>query len=70
LFVECDDDECYLPDLSDYIEFNSESRTVDLNLIEELIRGKSSNTEVYYNPYKLKVQTSLPSFNIFTKEKL
>lgn len=70
LFVECDENECYLPDLSDYIEFDSDNRGINLAPIEEMIKDKTAKVEVYYNPYKLKVDTKLPQFNIFTKEKL
>lgn len=70
LFVECKDEDCYLPDLSDYIEFNSNERSIDLTNIEDMIKDKYENVEVYYNPYKLKVSTSLNTYNIFTKEKL
>jgi len=70
LFVECNDDECYLPDLSDYINFDSKNRCVDLGEVEKLIQGKSANVEVYYNKFKLEVKTSFDTFDIFTKEKL
>lgn len=70
LFVECKDEDCYLPDLSDYIEFNSNERSINLINIEDMIKDKYENVEVYYNPYKLKVSTSLNSYNIFTQEKL
>lgn len=77
LFVECKDDECYLPDLSDYIKFNSdkkeidsEKREIDLSDIEKLIKDKYSRVEVYCNPFKLKVTTTFDKFNIFTNEKL
>lgn len=40
LFVECKDDDCYLPDLSDYIKFDSENRSVDLSDVEKLIKDK------------------------------
>lgn len=70
LFVECKDEDCYLPDLSDYIEFNSDERSIDLSNIEDMIKDKYENVEIYYNPYKLKVNTSLNSYNIFTQEKL
>ncbi len=49
LFVECNDSECYLPDLSDYIEFDSEKREIDLSKIEELV-GDKGDIEVYSNP--------------------
>lgn len=70
LFVECEDEECYLPDLSEYIKFDSENRSVDLNDIEKLIEGRSASVEVYYNPYKLEIKTTLPTFDIFSKESL
>jgi len=70
LFVECKDEECYLPDLSDYIELDSKKREIDLNKLEKLIHGKYKGVEVYYNPFKLSVNTTLDTFNIFTKEKL
>lgn len=70
LFVECNDDECYLPDLSDMIKFDSENRSVDLSDVEEIIKGKYSKAEVFYNPYKIKVNTNLNTFNIFTDEKI
>jgi len=67
LFVECSDSECYLPDLSDYIEFDSQKREVDLTKVEELVGDKGS-IEVYSNPFKLKVITTKTHKNIFTKE--
>lgn len=68
LFVECKNDECYLPDLSDYILFDSQNRSVDLSDVEKLIEGRFSKVEVFYNPYKLGVKTTLDRFNIFTNE--
>lgn len=68
LFLECKDEECYLPDLSDYVKFDSQARNVDLSEVEELIKNKFSKVEVFYNPFKLSVKTSLDKFNIFTKE--
>jgi len=70
LFIECNDSECYLPDLSNYIEFDSETREIDLSKIETMIKGKYSKIEVYYNPFKLSVNTTLSTFNIFTKEEM
>jgi len=67
LFVECKDDECYLPDLSEYIEFDSENRSVDLSKVEELV-GDKGDIEVHSNPYKLKVITTKTHKNIFTGE--
>jgi CRISPR-associated protein Csh2 len=70
LFLTCKDEECYLPDLSDYIKFDSQKREIDLSELEKLIVGKYASVEVYYNPFKLEVKTSLSRFNIFTQEKL
>ncbi len=67
LFVECNDKECYLPDLSDYIKFDSEKREINLSDIEKLI-GDKGTIEVYSNPFKLSVITTSTHKNIFTKE--
>ena len=69
LFVECKDDKTYLPDLSDYIEFDSEKREIDLSKIEKIV-GDRANIEVYSNPYKLKVVTTKTHKNIFTNEEI
>jgi CRISPR-associated protein Csh2 len=69
LFVECNDKETYLPDLSDYVEFNSEERAVDLTKLEALV-GDRGEIEVYSNPYKLKVITTKAHRNIFTNEEI
>jgi len=63
LFVEYDTDK-YLPDLSEYIEFDSEKREIDLSVVEELI-GDGAKVEVYADPYKLKVKTKYEVRNIF-----
>jgi CRISPR-associated protein Csh2 len=70
LFVECKEDDIYFPDLSDYIEFDSDKRSIDLSKVEELIKNKFEKVEVYFNPFKLEVNTTLDKFNIFTQEKL
>ena len=70
LFVECKEDDTYFPDLSDYIEFDSDKRSIDLSKVEELIKNKFENVEVYFNPFKLEVNTTMDKFNIFTQEKL
>ncbi|MCR1810361.1 type I CRISPR-associated protein Cas7 [Sulfurospirillum sp. hDNRA2] len=70
LFLTCKDEECYLPDLSDYITFDSQKREIDLSDLEKLIEGKYASVEVYFNPFKLSLKTSLSRFNIFTQEKL
>jgi CRISPR-associated protein Csh2 len=67
LFVECKDSMTYFPDLSDYIEFDSKERSLDLTNIEKIV-GDRAEIEVYSNPYKLKVITTKIHKNIFTKE--
>ena len=57
LFVECKDGETYLPDLSDYVKFDSQKREIDLSEVEKLVGDKAA-VEVYYNPYKLSIKTS------------
>jgi len=69
LFVECKDKDTYLPDLSDYIEFDSQKRAVDLTKLEELV-GDKGEIDVYSNPYKLKVITTKSHRNIFTNEEI
>jgi CRISPR-associated protein Csh2 len=69
LFVECKDSMTYFPDLSDYIEFDSKERSLDLTNIEKIV-GDRANIEVYSNPYKLKVITTKTHKNIFTKEEI
>ncbi|MDR2790293.1 MAG: type I CRISPR-associated protein Cas7 [Campylobacteraceae bacterium] len=70
LFIECKDDETYLPDLSNYVKFDSRTREIDLVEIEEIINGKFDKAEVYFNPFKVGVKTHFDKYNIFTKEKL
>ncbi len=69
LFVECKEKDTYLPDLSDYIEFDSEQRAVDLTKLEELVADRG-DIEVYSNPFKLKVTTTKTHKNIFTNEEI
>jgi len=69
LFVEYKEKDTYLPDLSEYIEFDSDKRVVDLSKIEKLV-GDKAEIEVYSNPYKLKVITTKTHRNIFTNEKI
>jgi hypothetical protein len=59
----------YFPDLSDYIEFDSKERSLDLTNIEKIV-GDRANIEVYSNPYKLKVITTKAHRNIFTNEEI
>ncbi len=63
LFVEYESEK-YLPDLSEYIEFDSQKREVDLSVIEELV-GDEAVVEVYADTYKLKVKTNWEVKSIF-----
>ncbi len=70
LFVECKENNIYLPDLSEYIEFDSQNMSIDLSRLEDLIKGKYESVEVYINPFKIEAKTTLDKFNIFTQEKI
>ena len=63
LFIEYDNEK-YLPDLREYIEFDSKERMVDLSKIEELV-GDDAKVEVYADPYKLKVKAKWEVKSIF-----
>ncbi len=62
LFVEYENEK-YLPDLSEYILFDSERREVDLSDIEELV-GRA-RVEVFADLKKVKVKTKWEVKNIF-----
>ena len=73
LFIETDKD-LYLPNLSEYIEFEKEEdKDVIRITCDELINSlesKVKNVEIYYNPYTVKIETKMNNykkFNIFTK---
>jgi len=63
LFVEYENEK-YLPDLSEYIKFDSEKREVDLNDIEKLV-GDNAKVEVFADTLKLKVKTKWEVKSIF-----
>jgi len=63
LFIEYKDEK-YLPDLSEYIRFDSEERIVDLSDIEKLV-GDNAKVEVYADTLKLKVKTKWEVRSIF-----
>ena len=63
LFIEYENEK-YLPDLSEYIKFDSEERIVDLSDIEKLV-GDSAKVEVYADTLKLKVKTKWKVKSIF-----
>lgn len=67
MFVTCKENDCYLPDLSEYLEFDSDSRIIDLSKIEKIVGDKGS-IEVYYNPYRVGIKSVVKALNIFTKE--
>jgi CRISPR-associated protein Csh2 len=62
LFVEYESEK-YLPDLSEYIKFDSEKREIDLSDIEELVGD--SKVEVYADTKKIKVKTKWEVKNIY-----
>ena len=63
LFIEYENEK-YLPDLSEYIKFDSEKREVDLSNIEKLI-GDNAKVEIYADILKLKVKTKWKVKSIF-----
>lgn len=72
IFVETDK-ELYLPDLSQYITFEKEESDI-INLeFDKLLNSLEDdilNVEVYYNPYKMKINATINKakyFNIFTR---
>lgn len=76
LFVETDKD-LYLPDLSQYIEFEKgDSKNVIHIQCEALIndlRNRIKNIEIYYNPYTTEIKDKIEGaryFNIFTKKEV
>jgi len=62
LFVEYENEK-YLPDLSEYIKFDSEKREVDLSDVEDLVG--EAEVEVYADTKKLNVKTKWEVKNIF-----
>jgi len=76
IFVETQKD-LYLPDLAQYIVFSKVNGQDIINLeFEELLNKLSNrilNIEIYYNPYKTKLQGNINKakyFNIFTREEV
>lgn len=74
IFVETEKN-LYLPDLTQYIEFEKAEALDIINLKFEHIINKLSdkilNIEIYYNPFKTKLAVNLDKakyFNIFTRE--
>jgi CRISPR-associated protein Csh2 len=69
IFVESIENDTYLPDLSNYIDFDSKKREINLTKIEKLV-GNRAKVEVYYNQYQISVITNFDKFDIFTREKI
>lgn len=64
-FVECEEDDLYLPDLSEFIEYDSKNNLLDLSKLENLVKNKGK-IEIYYDLYNLKLKTSISDIkNIF-----
>lgn len=55
MFIECEKDDTYLPDLAEYIKFDDDKREVDLSEVEKIV-ANHSKIEVYYNHYILKIR--------------
>jgi CRISPR-associated protein Csh2 len=75
LFVETkEDSKLYLPDLSEYITFNSQEREIDLTKIDLILKKeKIESIEVYYNPITTKLKrlkTDAKYFNIITMKEV
>jgi len=73
LFVETiENSKFYLPDLSEYIEYNSEERKIDLTKIDQILKSEEiKSIEVYYNPTTTKLEKldkseKVKYFNIIT----
>jgi len=63
LFVEYENEK-YLPDLSEYIKFDSQTKEIDLSDIEKLV-GSDAKVEVFADALKLKVKTNWEVKSIF-----
>ncbi len=63
LFVEYENEK-YLPDLSEYIKFDSQTKEIDLSDIEKLV-GSDAKVEVFADTLKLKVKTNWEVKSIF-----
>ncbi len=75
LFIETKkDSKYYLPDLSEYITYNSEINEIDLTKLNEILKKENiESIEIYYNPVTTKINTlnlEANYFNIITKQEL
>jgi len=73
MFVETNDNsKFYLPDLSEYIKYDSEARKIDLSKIDQILKmDEIKSIEIYYNPtttgiVKLDKSEKINYFNIIT----
>lgn len=75
LFVETDEN-LYLPNLSEYIEFEKgEKNTIKINCSNLLnsVKERIQNIEIYYNPYTTNIECSIEEvkfFDIFTQKEV
>ncbi|CZE47059.1 type I CRISPR-associated protein Cas7 [Campylobacter geochelonis] len=69
LFIETQND-IYLPDLSEYIEFDSQNRAINLEKIEKFIKDKVIKAEIFYNPLVIEVKSKFDKFNIYNGDKI
>ena len=75
LFVETDEN-LYLPNLSEYIEFEKgEKNTIKVNCSNLLnsVKERIQNIEIYYNPYTTNIECSIEEvkfFDIFTQKEV
>jgi len=74
LFVETkENSKLYLPDLSEYITYNSNLREIDLTAVDKILKkDEIKSIEVYYNPITTKLQkleNEASYFNIITMKK-
>lgn len=69
MFIETAEN-AYLPDLSNYLEFDSLKRELNLNTIENLLSsGEIKKAEIFYNPLALKVISKFDKFDLYSGEK-
>ena len=73
LFVETrEGSKFYLPDLAEYITYNSQEREIDLTKIDLILKSEAvKSVEVYYNPITTKLKrlkNKAKYFNIITME--
>ena len=71
IFVETNDNsKFYLPDLSEYITYNSQERKIDLSNIDQILKSDEiKSIEVFYNPVTTKLEklsATAKYFNIIT----